>query len=151
MRLLGPNLLGYTVFLRSIGVLSDYLPDDSPWIEDTFVTARDTMNPDLFLASVHIATNALYNLAADRLFNFATDQSGQVFFKEKRSEFGLTERGFLPGVIAGAGDSGTSASLLNQEFMQHLTIGDLQTLKTPYGRAYLSLAQAYGPTPWVMV
>lgn len=71
--------------------------------------------------------------------------SEQVFTAARR---GFKIASFAPGVIGSTSDLSTSAGLLNPDFLRGLTLEDLQLLKTPYGRAYLSLAQKYGPTIW---
>ena len=87
---------------------------------------------------------AVYNLATSLIINFAQDQAGRTYFTDLRVKLNLVQ--FQPGLVASTGDSSTSTSLLNQEFMRNLTINDLQRLKDPYGRQYLMFAQAYGPT-----
>lgn len=67
------------------------------------------------------------------------------YWSKFRQMFNIT--GFAPGVITSASDLTTSAGILNQQFFQGLTMGDLQLLKTPYGRNYLAIAQNYG-TIW---
>ena len=37
---------------------------------------------------------------------------------------------------------------MNVESMKGLTLANLQNLKTPWGRMYLSIAQLAGPTIW---
>lgn len=67
------------------------------------------------------------------------------YWAKFRQMFNITA--FAPGVISSASDLTTSSGLLNQDFFRGLTIGDLQLLKTPYGRNYLAIAQNYG-TIW---
>lgn len=89
-----------------------------------------------------------YNLSPDP--GAATLLSGaavaETFFQQARSRLKLGE--FAPGVVASASDVSTSTGLLNQDFMRGLTLENLQLLKTVYGRAYMSIAQKYGPTVW---
>jgi hypothetical protein len=47
-------------------------------------------------------------------------------------------------VVVSADDASTSGSFNIPEQFNGLTIGDLQNLKTPYGRQYLAIAQKYG-------
>lgn len=70
----------------------------------------------------------------------------EQYFANARKHFNMDA--FVPGVIASSGDLSTSASIDNPEFLKGLTLFDLQFLKTPWGRTYLSLAQAYGPNIW---
>jgi len=68
--------------------------------------------------------------------------AAEIYFLSLRQRFNLT--GFTGGVIASSADESTSQSLLNPEFMKGLTLGNLQNLKTPYGRQYMAFAQDYG-------
>lgn len=70
----------------------------------------------------------------------------EQFFQRLRQQFKMTQ--FAPGVVASSSDVSTAVGLDNPKFLQGLTIEDLQLLKTPYGRAYLGLAQKYGPSIW---
>lgn len=70
----------------------------------------------------------------------------EYFFARLRSQWKLAS--FAPGVVASSSDVSTSASLINPEFFANLRLLDLQLLKTPFGRRYLQLAQAYGPAIW---
>lgn len=72
----------------------------------------------------------------------ATDQ----YFANARKQLKLNS--FFPGVVASANDVSTGVGLQLPGFMQNLTLEDLQLLKTPYGRAYLAIAQKYGPNAW---
>lgn len=71
--------------------------------------------------------------------------SEQFFFAARR---GYKIAGFVPGVVTSTSDQGTSVGLLVPDAFKGLTIMDLQLLRTPYGRAYLSLAQDAGPNCW---
>lgn len=70
----------------------------------------------------------------------------ETYFATIRRQFKLAST--VPGVIASTSDLSTSVSLDNPDFMKGLTLENLQLLKTPWGRAYLSIAQKYGPTIW---
>lgn len=107
--------------------------------------AMETVNRVLACGSVRLYTLAVYNLAADRLLNFAPDMAGQTYFADLRAKLRISSP--IMGVIAMASDQGTVSSYLNPEQMKNFTLGDLQNLKTPYGRAYLEIAQSYG-TLW---
>ncbi len=110
--------------------------------------AEQVVNDDLQAAVPALYTLAVYNLAADRLINYAPDQTGQNFFASNRSSYHLLD--IEVGVIQGASDQGTSGSYLNIEAMKTFTLGDLQMLKTPFGRRYMEIAMNYGPTLWGM-
>lgn len=68
--------------------------------------------------------------------------ASETYFATLRRQFNLA--GFVPGVISASNDESTGQSILNPEFMKGLTLGNLQNLKTPYGRQYLAFAQDYG-------
>lgn len=145
-----PNIPDFITFLRNEELDPLYLPDDSSSIGYAFSFALTMVNPVLAcVPSVPgywtIYALAVYNLGTDNLINFASDQPGRTYFKDKRETYGI--RAQTPGVISSTSDQATSESLLNPEFMKNLTLGDLQNLKTPYGRFYLNIAQQYG-TIW---
>ena len=103
---------------------------------------------------------AVYNLAADRLINFAEDQpndpivpntvspanpNGLQYWAWLRSKYDVLD--FFPGVIQSTSDEGTSASYVVPEQFNTFSVADLQNLKTPFGRTYLGIAQSIG-TVW---
>jgi hypothetical protein len=177
---LGPptqaNFTAY--FLRGVmGIPSSVIPDDSPAITVAFNIALGIVNTDLALVGACYVpfsaqppnpspfyTLAVYNLAGDRLVNFAPDPTPPVYYPGAppyvaddlgnqipymaylRQQYHLAE--FTPGAVASTSDEGTSGSLLNPEVLKTLSIADLQTIKTPWGRQYLSLAQSAGYGPW---
>jgi hypothetical protein len=154
-----PNLPDYLTFLRqTVGIQVGVLPDSSVVIQATLDVALQTVD-DVFLPGAGSVgavvtsggTNllycfAVYNLATDRLINFAPDVSGQTYFQDQRTKFRIFD---VPsGVPSQASDGGTAVGILNPEFMKKLTMGDLQTMKTPWGRHYIAFALAYGPSLW---
>jgi len=142
-----PNQTDYTTFLRGhVGIGPDPLPDDSMWITTTLAIAQDVVNDQLNQVQPIIYTLAVYNYAADRLINFAIDVGGLTYFRDLRSQLGINV--FAAGVVASSSDQGTSQSLEVLRSMKGLTIGQMQMMKTIYGRQYLDFAQAYGPSPW---
>lgn len=71
-----PNQTDFTSFLRTVaGIPATFLPDNSPWIPDALQVAQDTINTDLMAAAPNEATWAVYNLATDRVINWAPDQT----------------------------------------------------------------------------
>lgn len=100
---------------------------------------------EYLLVSCEMYLLAVYNLGADRLMNYAQDQRGQTYFKDIRRNLKLGA--FTPGVVTSASDQGTSTALLDIEAAKTFTIADLQTLKTPWGRTYMGIAQDVG-TLW---
>lgn len=138
-----PNLTDFTTFLQTVvGIDPLYLPTTSPIIGYAFNVAMSVA--DLTMANLpsNLYALAVYNLGADRVINFAQDQTNRTFFFDLRQTFGINT--FVPGVIASSGNAPTSQSTLNPEFMKTLTMGDLQALKTPYGREYMNFAMQIG-------
>ncbi len=70
----------------------------------------------------------------------------QTYFFAARRGFKIAS--FVPGVVASAGDQGTSMGVDNPDFMRGLTLENLQLLKTPWGRSYLSISMKSGPNIW---
>lgn len=118
---------------------------DAYWITPAVVTtslyiALQTVNLQLCVTGLYEI--AVYNLAADRLINYANDIPNQTYFKQLRTT--LKINAISLGVITSASDQGTAAAITNPEQFKNFTLGDLQNLKTPQGRAYLSIAQDVG-------
>lgn len=138
-----PTLVGYIEFIRDIMGINDViLPADSPWIEFSFNLSSATCSDTIGLLDDFLFETAVYNLAGDTLLTYATDQPGQTFFKDVQKKYQLQT--FVPGVIKAAADESTSSSMVVPEAFNRLTIGQLQNLKTPYGRLYLQIAQDLG-------
>lgn len=112
----------------------------------SLVMALDIVTEALRAASGFIYNWAVYNLAADRLINFARDAPGQSYFQGLRKDFGIGT--VSVGVVSAAGDQSTNTSILNPKQFEYLTFFDLQVMKTPYGREYLGIAQMYGQGLW---
>lgn len=148
MSILGvPTLIGYTAFLRDpVGIPTIALPDGAPAIAFSLAISEAIVSQWLECIDQDIYTLAVYNLATDRLLNFAQDQAGQTFFVDIRKQMGLNS--FVSGVIQSSFDQGTGESLVVPDFFKSLTLMDLQNLKTPYGRQYLSFAQMLGFGVW---
>ena len=141
-----PTLQGYTAFLRAECFPSANLPDGSPSIVMSLQIAVDIVNPVVECASPTLYTLAVYNLATDRLINYGQDVEGQKFFANLRTKFKIDEPAV--GIVSASSNESTSTTLLNPEQLKHLTLADLQTLKTPYGRRYMGIAQGYGQETW---
>jgi len=151
---MNPTLAGFQAFITGVmGIDPLYLPSDSPVIGWAYTVALMVVNPDLALIAppngspvqTSMYALAVYNLAGDNLINYAPDQAGRTYFADLRKSMGISA--FAAGVVTGASDSGTSDSLAVSEALHNLTLGQLQNLKTPYGRQYLALAQTSG-TMW---
>lgn len=140
---MGPTLAGFSSFIYTVmGVPVAALPTNSPYITDAYNYAIEVVLDVIAQVSTITYTAAVYNLAADYLINWATDVSGSTYFATQRKTFNINN--FVPGVIQSSADVSTSESLLVPDAMKGLTMGDLQRLKTPYGRQYLAIAQKFG-------
>jgi hypothetical protein len=151
-----PNVADYTTFLYQIvGILPVSLPATALVIPVTLALAQEIVTEWLMVASCpplltppqpSLYVLAVYNLATDRLFNYAQDVNGQTFFEDARVKWRLLETSV--GVPSQSSDSGTAVGILNPEQMKLLTLQDLQTLKTPFGRQYMAIAQKFGREIW---
>jgi hypothetical protein len=145
-----PTLAGFTDFLQNfVGIPAAVVTASATSIAWAFQISMDIVNQALN-AVPDTYRLAVYNLGADNLINFASDPTTVVgfttYFSDLRKQFGVGK--FYAGVIASAGDNGTSESLTVPEAFRNLTIANLRNLKTPYGQNYLALAQSYGPSIW---
>ena len=114
-----------------------------PIVATSLSVAIGIVNQALNQANPGLYVLAVYNLATDRLMNFAPDQANQTYFSNLRDQYHLLDS--KVGVVASGSDQGTSGAILNPEQLRRLTLENLQMLKTPFGRHYLGMAQAYGP------
>jgi hypothetical protein len=138
-----PNVTDYTTFLYNVvGIPAANLTDDAPIIATSLQIAQDIVNCKIAAGSADLYVLAVYNLAADRLINFAPDVADQSYFKDLRKDLGLSS--VSVGVPSQASDNGTAVGILNPEQMKLLTLANLQMLKTPQGRQYLGIAQSVG-------
>lgn len=141
-----PSLAGFITWARTaIGVTTAQLPDDSVWFVYAYNVAIEIVYTQINCVSPTIYTLAVYNLAGDNLINFAQDVPPSTFFADARKNFLIYS--FVAGVITSSADQSTSQSLGVPESLKNLTLGNLQNLKTPWGRAYLAFAQDMG-TLW---
>lgn len=144
-----------------MGIKPPYLPDNSMWLRIAFANALAIVNPQLRLVCIpsqdaagaylnaggwSIFAEAVYNLAGDNLVNYAQDQDGFKYFARLRKKLNIN--GFVSGVVQATADESTSVSLVVQDAAKQFTLANLQQLKTPWGRAYLALAQSAGPETW---
>ena len=128
-----------------MGILPIYLPDDSPSIPTAFQIAQEIVFPLINCASAVMFTLATYNLAGSNLVNYAQDQPGKTYFADLRGKEGLNLGSFAAGVVSAAADQGTSSTLATPDSLKNLTLMNLQQLRDPWGRAYLAIAQEFGP------
>lgn len=146
-------------FVRGVmGIGTDVLPDSSQVIPIAYGVAIQTVNLQLTQVGVpsgpfdsppgsvpSIYALAVYNLAGDNLINYAMDVPPSTYFADLRTLWNINA--FVPGVVQSAADVSTSTTLVVQKAAENFTLSDLQNLKTPYGRRYLSIAQKVG-TNW---
>lgn len=139
-----PTQVGFLAFIRTVmQISSTYLPDDSPYITYSYNYAVAITYDTLNLVAPGLYTFAVYNLGGDALLNWANDQPDQTFFSDIRKSLEINS--FAAGVIASAADTGSSETLRVSKGFDNAMIGNLQEMKTPYGRAYLSIVQRAGP------
>lgn len=151
-----PTQAGFTTFIRNVmGINATILPDDDPVIPAALTISEEIVNQVLACLSPILYTLAVYNLGADGIINYAQDQpdapvykNDLPFFAYMRSSMNIN--GFVGGVIQSSGDEGTNESMVVPEAMKNFTMANLQQLKTPWGRAYMSIAQSYGPNVWAL-
>lgn len=151
-----PNLAGFTEFVYAaaqsptgLPIPLAALPDDSPYLNYAFCAALEIVWRRIALVAPHMYLLAVYNLGMDNLINYTPDQPGQAYFATLRGSApdGYGINNFVPGVVTAASDVATATTLTAPEFMTSLTLANLQNLKTPFGLAYLSIAQSMG-TLW---
>lgn len=154
-----PTLGGFVTFLGLLGVPASagFSPSTDATVTWAYDAAVQTVNPMLCTipgvpGAWTMHARAVYNLAADFLINWEVDPVDAPAFRDDlqywawlRKSFGCLE--FSPGVVSSTGDEGTNTSLQVPEALSQLTLANLQNLKTPYGRAYLGIAQSWG-TNW---
>lgn len=139
-----PNVTDLYTFLTTVaGVPTTALPADSPYLAWALSYAEEMTLLALRLVGQDFYCFAVYCLATSFLLNWCPDQPGQTFFTKARADMKLTS--FTPGVVNSAADQGTSDGLLSPEFMQGLTMQNLQALSDPFGRQWLAMSMENGP------
>jgi hypothetical protein len=158
---LQPTLAGFQAFVTGVmRVPEAALDPDDPAVAWCFDFAVQWVNAGLCsvpgLPGVWtLYAQAVYNLAADTLINAAQDGVGSPPIKTAEGDLpywqatrlNLQINNFVAGVVQSASDEGTSTGFLVPSSFGDYTIANLQNLKTPYGRAYLGIAQSWG-TVW---
>lgn len=162
-----PTLAGFTNFVYTVmGVPEKYLPTEGDYapaaqlaIAWAYEAALLIVNQQFNCISPPVYTMMVFNLAGNNLINWAPDVAsnpptfyrtaeecggsvGIGYFAFLRQDMDLN--GFVPGVISASYDQGTGESLVVPDALKGLTIADLQTLKTPWGRTYMGFAQQFG-------
>jgi len=144
-----PTLVGFIAWVRAVmGVTTAQLPDSDPAFYYAFTVALELTNVRILTASPLIYQLAVYNLG-DNLINWAQDPAGApvnseglACFAALRKQFGCFN--FTAGPVSSSGDEGSNVSLEVVEGLKNLLVGQLQNLKTPFGRQYISFTQAGG-------
>lgn len=137
-----PNLADFTLFVQSsMGIPTPVLPADSPWLGYAF---NEAMNLVLYVPMVAGLdyTLAVYNCAGHILLRITPDAAGQDYFETARNTFRILAPS--SGVIASSSDQSTSNSFAVPEGFTKMTVGDLEFMRTPWGRSYLAYAQSFG-------
>lgn len=145
-----PNLADFLSFLSSqVQIPVAALPANSAWPGYALNGALGLVlcGPNV---PVPFYSIACYNCATHLLFKIAPDQTGQTYFATKRAAgvegFNLVQPS--SGLVSSASDESTSVSNVNPDWAKSLTVGQLDFMRTPWGRDYLSFQQSYGPTIW---
>jgi hypothetical protein len=105
------------------------------------------------IGALTIYQTAVYNFAADTLINIASDPDGAApvpgsdpplaFWAFTRQKYNILS--FIPGIVQSSGDVSTNVGYMVPKSFENYSVMDLQNLKTPFGRVYLSIAGAWGP------
>jgi hypothetical protein len=151
------SLADFQSFAQNVmGVSPTVLPLTSPAYLVAYDLAAFTVNNNLNCiqpTTPLVGVRGLYeiafnNLAGHYLILFAQDSPtnpNPTYWADLRNSLGLNS--FTAGVIIQASDQGTAASIQIADWVKNLSIDELECLKTPYGRMYLSIAQKAG-TVW---
>lgn len=140
-------------FYITTGIPTTVIPLDSTYLGWGYGTAITTVNAQIAQVPGPQFLQAVYNYAADWIVNWAPDPTPPVPYPVKnrqnlpwmaflRKQYNLNS--FVPGVVTTSADEGTAMSLQVSETLKNMTIDQLDQLKTPWGRAYLGIAQKAG-------
>lgn len=137
---------GYLTFLRTVvGIPVSAMPDDSPDVAASYDWAVALTPYQIKTLSDLMYTTAVYNCGADYLLQWGSDQygtAGSTFFADVRQTYGINS--FTAGVVEMTEDETTNAKLRVPTNFNDLTLDQLVSTKTPYGRQYLSIYQKLG-------
>ncbi|KWN80865.1 hypothetical protein WM24_23820 [Burkholderia ubonensis] len=139
-----PNATDLYTFLTTVaGVPTAALPSNSAYIPWALSYAEEMTLMVLRCIGQDYYCFAVYCLATSFLINWFPDQTGQTFFATARQTYNIS--GFVGGTVQSTADVSTSESLLAPDFLNGLTLGQLQVLKDPFGRQWLSMQADNGP------
>ena len=141
---LSANIVDFLAFLaNTVQIPSAALPGTSVWPGYALQQAI-SLTP---LAGAGILdTLAVYNCATHLLFVITPDVAGQNYFATQRSAKGFNLIQPSTGLVSSSSDESTSTSLATPDWARRMTPAQLQMMKTPWGREYLSHIQSYGPS-----
>lgn len=163
--IISPTFAGFLGFVRNVmAVPTSAITDDSVYLHYAYEVSQMIVNEQLMVVTSPSPTAgnyptyyaiAVYNLGGDNLINYAQDLPDSPlygnkpplpYFADQRRNYKIGA--FVGGVVASTSDNGTSVSLDVVTALKDLTIDQLENLNTPWGRRYLGLAQAAGPSIW---
>ncbi len=141
-----PNIIDFTWWLQTnVAIPAAALPASSPYPQYALWQALQLVLCIPGVAGISY-TLAVYNCGTALLFAIAPDVPGSNFFTDKRAEFNLINPS--TGLVSSASDESTSSTLTPPKWVSGLTPGQLDLMKTPWGRFYLDYQSKYGPTVW---
>ena len=149
--MIAPTQAGFTQFLRDqVQIPSSVLPDDSIWITYAYNAALEIVYQPLDCVSPTMYMLAVYNLGADNVINWTPNNPtlpapNNTYFSDTRKQFSINT--YKAGVIQSSSDESTSEAMVVPDFYKDMQLSNMQNLLTPYGRAYLGIAQRLG-TLW---
>lgn len=141
-----PTLAGFEAWVvPALGLTTAIIPANDPGYAMAYQIATNIVPANPMGALPDIFTLTTYNLAASYLLQLQQDQSGQTFFANARTQYGMNS--FVAGVINGAHDETTGQTMTVGKGMANLDLLSLQNMTNPWGRAAMSYMMAAG-TMW---
>jgi hypothetical protein len=147
-----PTRQGYVNWIGNVMVVPiEVLPDDSIYIDLSYEMSLETVHHWINIASPKMYTQAVYNCAGAYLANIAQDDPNaqpplepplDTYWTDLRNSLGFSS--FMPGWINETHDENTGAAIITPNWLEGLTLGDMQMMKTPWGRTYMAIAQSIG-------
>jgi hypothetical protein len=145
-----PNIADFNDFIaNSMQVPASALAPGSPYPQFALSRGIDIVFNLPGIVSQLEYTQAVYNCAAHFLISLTPDVIPVVVYQDNLGFFTYTRQSldlnsFQAGVISSSSDESTSNSMTIPESLTNLTVGDLDFLKTPWGRQYIAYAQDFG-------
>jgi hypothetical protein len=143
-----PTLTTWTTWWLPMvmGVPAADMPDATT-LQSAYDTSLNLALPELQLVpsqptSPTVYAIAVYNLGGDVLAETAQDIVPSTYWNDLRKNLGVNDWSF--GIINSASDQGTSQGMQLPDYVNGLTMFDLQLSKTPWGRRYLQIAGEWG-------